>query len=60
VNSKTVEKMYKDYKSGKLDKKTRTIYSDLLFGVLVITLWLEIFIQNRSVEGLSLIKDETD
>lgn len=53
VNSKTVAKMYKDYKGGKLDKKTKVIYSDLLFAVLVLTLWLELFVQNRSIESLS-------
>src|SRR3990167_1168062 len=50
VNSKYVSQIYKAYKISNLDRKTRIKYSDLLFAVLVLTLWLEIFIQNRPVE----------
>lgn len=52
VNSKYVSQLYKAYKTSDLDKKTRIKYSDILFAVLVFTLWLEIFIQNRSVKEL--------
>lgn len=54
VNSKIVSQMYKQYKTNNLDRKTRIKYSDLLFAVLVLTLWLEIFLQNRSYEDLSI------
>lgn len=50
VNSAFVSQMYNVYKKGRLDKTLRTHYSDLLFAVLVLTLWLEIFLQNRSPE----------
>lgn len=55
VNSGVVSQMYKTYRNGNLDKKTRINYSNLLFAVLVITLWLEIFLKNRTVEELSEI-----
>src|SRR3989338_165533 len=48
VNSKVVSQMYREYKTGHLNRKTRIKYSDLLFAVLVITLWLEIFVENHS------------
>lgn len=54
VNSEFVSQMYKNYKAGNLDKKTRINHSDILFAVLVLMLWCEIFIQNRTVEELSL------
>lgn len=54
VNSEFVSKTYKKYKTGNQDKTTRIKHSDLLFAVLVLMLWCEIFLQNRSVEELSL------
>lgn len=54
VNSKFVSQMYKEYKRGKQDRKTRINHSDMLFAVLVLMLWCEIFIQNRTVEELSI------
>lgn len=55
VNSKFVSQIYKEYKTGNQDRQTRIKHSDLLFAVLVLTLWLEIFLQNRSVDELSTI-----
>lgn len=54
VNSEFVSQIYKEYKAGNQDKKTRIKHSDLLFAVLVLTLWCEIFLQNRLVEELSV------
>jgi len=53
VNTKYVSKIYKEYKTGNQNIETRIKHSDLLFAVLVLTLWCEIFLQNRSVEELS-------
>lgn len=53
VNSEFVSKIYNTCKTNNLDRKTRIKYSDLLFAVLVLMLWLEIFLKGRSVEELS-------
>lgn len=55
VNSKFVSQIYQAHKMGHQDPKTRRQQSDLLFAVLVLMLWLEIFLQNRSVDELSRV-----
>lgn len=53
VDSEFVSQIYNACKTDDLDRKTRIKYSDLLFTVLVLTLWLEIFLKGRPVEELS-------
>ncbi len=52
LRSETVATMYKLYKEGKLTPAERIQYSDLLFAVLVFTIWVELFLNSRNVEEI--------
>jgi asparagine synthase (glutamine-hydrolysing) len=54
LNEETVKNYLNIYKHPNLSQYDRIRYSDILFGVLVFTIWVELFINNCPVDSLIL------
>lgn len=52
LNPTTVKNLYEKFKKTNTSLQERINYSDLLFAVIVFTVWVELFINNRPVEDI--------
>lgn len=52
LNPVTVKNLYNKFKQSNTSLQDRVNYSDLLFAILVFTIWVELFINNQSPDNI--------